>query len=242
MGQQTVAVQRGEVAQGHVSGAVDADAEPGAYGRLELGDDPSQSTLGQARVTAAEVGSSEKASNQLWAWVRDVLETLLLAAVIFVLVNTLTGRYEVQSISMEPTLHEGQYLIVSKLSYWIRPPQRGDVVVLDPPDQRSTIPYIKRVIGLPGDHVQVRDGRVWINGVALNEPYVSGPALYQEDVVLAEDQYLVLGDNRNNSSDSHVWGTLPEENILGKAVFRYWPPEKWGIIPHYPFPELEGNP
>jgi signal peptidase I len=174
--------------------------------------------------------------------VRDVLETLLLAAVIFVLVNTLTGRYEVQSISMEPTLHEGQYLIVSKLSYWIRPPQRGDVVVLDPPDQRSTIPYIKRVIGLPGEHVQVRDGRVWINGVALNEPYVSGPALYQEDVVLAEDQYLVLGDNRNNSSDSHVWGALPEENILGKAVFRYWPPEKWGIIPHYPFPELEGNP
>ena len=242
MGQQTVAVQRGEVSQAHVSDAVDAEVQPGAYGRLELGGDPSQSTLGQARVTATEVGSSVKTSSQLWAWVRDVLETLLLAAVIFVLVNTLTGRYEVQSISMEPTLHEGQYLIVSKLSYWIRPPQRGDVVVLDPPDQRSTIPYIKRVIGLPGEHVQVRDGRVWINGVALNEPYVSGPALYQEDVVLAEDQYLVLGDNRNNSSDSHVWGALPEENILGKAVFRYWPPEKWGIIPHYPFPELEGNP
>jgi len=109
----------------------------------------------------------------VWAWVRDLLETLALAVIIFLVVNTFTGRYEVQSISMEPTLHEGQYLIVSKVSYWLHPPQRGDVVVLDPPDQRSTIPYIKRVVGLPGEHIEVRDGRVWVDGVALNEPYVS---------------------------------------------------------------------
>ena len=184
--------------------------------------------------------AASTAKRQVWAWVRDVLETLVLAVFIFVLVNTLTGRYEVQSISMEPTLHEGQYLIVSKISYWLHPPQRGDVVVLDPPNQRSTIPYIKRVIGLPGEHIEVRDGRVWVDGVALNEPYVSGPALYGEDRVLGADEYLVLGDNRNNSSDSHVWGTLPRDNIVGKTVFRYWPPEKWGTIPHYPFPELEG--
>ena len=174
-----------------------------------------------------------------WAWIRDVVETLVLAAIIFVLVNTLTGRYEVQSISMEPTLHEGQYLIVSKMAYWLHETQRGDIVVLDPPDHRSAIPYIKRVIGLPGEHVVVCDGRVRIDGVALNEPYVSGPALYQEDVILGPDQYLVLGDNRNNSSDSHVWGTLPADNILGKTIFRYWPPEKWGTMPHYGFPELE---
>jgi signal peptidase I len=235
-------VQRVEVSQAHAAGAVGADAQPTVEGIRRLGGDSPQDARGGSLPAEDEIAHSTKAPSQFWAWVRDVLETLLLAAVIFVLVNTLTGRYEVQSISMEPTLHEGQYLIVSKLSYWLRPPQRGDVVVLDPPDQRSTIPYIKRVIGLPGDHIQVRDGRVWIDGVALNEPYVSGPALYQEDVVLAEDEYLVLGDNRNNSSDSHVWGALPRENILGKAVFRYWPPEKWGIIPHYPFPELGGTP
>lgn len=188
------------------------------------------------------VGRPAQSAGRAWAWIRDVFETLLLATFIFVMVNTLTGRYEVQSISMEPTLHEGQYLIVSKISYWLHPPQRGDVVVLDPPDHRSVIPYIKRVVGLPGERVEIRDGRVWINGVALNEPYVSGPVLYEEEFVLDEDEYLVLGDNRNNSSDSHVWGTLPRENIVGKTVFRYWPPEKWGIIPHYAFPELEAMP
>lgn len=180
--------------------------------------------------------------HRVWAWARDVLETLLLAGLIFVLVNTLTGRYEVQSISMEPTLHEGQYLIVSKFAYWLRPPQRGDIVVLDPPDQRSMIPYIKRVIGLPGERVEIRNGRVWIDGVALNEPYVSGPTLYERTFDLKNDEYLVLGDNRNNSSDSHVWGTLPEENLIGKTIFRYWPLEKLGVIPHYVFPELESVP
>jgi signal peptidase I len=172
-------------------------------------------------------------------WVRDLVETLVLALIIFTIVNTLTGRYEVQSISMEPTLHEGQYLIVSKMAYWLHDPQRGDIVVLDPPNGQGSIPYIKRVIGLPQEHIQIRDGRVWVNGIALNEPYISGPPMYQEDIILSDNEYLVLGDNRNNSSDSHVWGTLPEDKIIGKTVFRYWPPEKWGVIPHHSFPELE---
>jgi signal peptidase I len=193
-----------------------------------------------SRSQEASVGQGGK--KRVWAWARDVLETLLLAAVIFLMVNSLTGRYEVQSISMEPTLHEGQYLVVSKFAYWLRPPQRGDIVVLDPPDQRSQIPYIKRLIGLPGDQVEVRNGRVWINGVALNEPYVSGPPLYERTFELRSGEYLVLGDNRNNSSDSHVWGTVPEENLIGKTIFRYWPIDKVGPIPHYVFPELEEAP
>lgn len=187
-----------------------------------------------------EEANQSEAGGRVWAWLRDLVETLLLAALIFVLVNFLTGRYEVQSISMEPTLHEGQYLIVSKVAYWLGEPKRGDIVVLDPPEGRSAIPYIKRVIGLPGEHIEVRDGRVWINGTALNEPYVSGPALYTVDTVLGKDQYLVLGDNRNNSSDSHVWGALSANHIIGRTVFRYWPPDKWGLMPHYGFPELEG--
>jgi len=180
--------------------------------------------------------------SSLGLWLRDLVETLVLAVVIFLLVNTLTGRYEVQSISMEPTLHEGQYLVVSKIAYWFHPPERGDVIVLDPPNGRSEVPYIKRIIGLPGDAVEIRDGRVWIDGVALNEPYISGPPTYQHKRELSAGEYLVLGDNRNNSSDSHVWGALPRENIIGKSIFRYWPPEKWGLIPHYSFPELEGRP
>jgi signal peptidase I len=177
--------------------------------------------------------------NHFWTWIRDLAETLILALIIFAVVNTLTGRYEVQSISMEPTLHEGQFLIVSKIAYWLKSPVRGDIVVLEPPNGQGSIPYIKRIIGLPSEHIQIRDGRVWVNGVALNEPYISGPPMYQEDITLHGDEYLVLGDNRNNSSDSHVWGTLPRDKIIGKTIFRYWPPEKWGVIPHHTFPELE---
>ena len=183
-----------------------------------------------------------EATTTVWAWLRDLLETLTLAVIIFLVVNTFTGRYEVQSISMEPTLHEGQYLIVSKIAYWFHGPERGDIIVLDPPNGRSEIPYIKRVIGLPGERVEVRDGRVWVNNIALNEPYISGPPTYTESYVLGVEEYLVLGDNRNNSSDSHIWGVLPRDNIIGKSIFRYWPPEKWGLIPHYTFPELEVAP
>ncbi len=174
--------------------------------------------------------------------VRDLLETALLSLFIFLILNSLTGRYEVQSVSMEPTLHADQFVLVSKASYHLHAPQRGDIVVFDPPQHRSEIPYVKRIIGLPGEHVTVRQGRVWINGIAINEPYISGPPTYPVDRTLGEDEYFVLGDNRNNSSDSHVWGTLPKENIIGKVVFCYWPPEKWEVFPHYTYPELEGSP
>lgn len=172
------------------------------------------------------------------SWLQDVLETLLLAAILFLVINTLTGRYQVHGQSMEPSLHDGQYLIASKVVYWLHHPERGDVVVLDPPGEQSAVPYIKRVIGLPGDVVEVREQRVWVNGVALNEPYISAPPNYSGNWVVAEEQYFVLGDNRNNSSDSHAWGLLARDRVLGKAIISYWPPETWGTIPHYTFPEL----
>ncbi len=173
------------------------------------------------------------------SWLQDTLETLLLAVILFLIINTLTGRYQVHGQSMEPSLHDGQYLIASKVVYWLHPPERGDVIVLDPPAGQSPVPYIKRVIGLPGDIVEVREQRVWVNGVALNEPYINAPPTYTGNWVLGEGQYFVLGDNRNNSSDSHAWGLLARERILGKAIFSYWPPTSWGIIPHYSFPELQ---
>lgn len=173
------------------------------------------------------------------SWLQDTLETLLLAAILFFVINTLTGRYQVHGQSMEPSLHDGQYLIASKVAYWLHPPERGDVVVLDPPTQNGSVPYIKRVIGLPGDLVEVRDQRVWVNGIALNEPYINAPPNYPGNWVVGEDEYFVLGDNRNNSSDSHSWGLLPKDHIIGKAFFSYWPPEYLGKIPHYTFPELQ---
>ena len=176
------------------------------------------------------------------SWLQDVVETLLLAVILFLVINTLTGRYQVHGTSMEPSLHNGQYLLASKVAYWLHTPERGDIIVLDPPGEQSEVPYIKRVIGLPGDVVEAHDRRIWVNGVALNEPYINAPPNYTGNWVVTEDEYFVLGDNRNNSSDSHVWGTLPKENIIGKVVFCYWPPEKWEVFPHYTYPELEGSP
>lgn len=195
-----------------------------------------------AEVTTLSADTTPALNGSSWrTGLQEFLETILLAVVIFLVVNTITGRYQVQSVSMEPTLHEGQYIIASKVTYWFHPPERGDIVVLNPP-QPSDLPYIKRVIGLPGDQVEVHDGRVWINGVALNEPYISGPPLYNGSWTIEPGKYLVLGDNRNNSSDSHIWGLLPRNDILGKAIFRYWPLNKFGPITHYSYPELEAKP
>lgn len=175
------------------------------------------------------------------SWLQEALETILLAVILYLIINTLTGRYQVHGLSMVPSLHNGQYLIASKVTYWLHEPERGDVVVLDPPNTNidPVIPYLKRVIGLPGDVVEVREQQVWVNGIALNEPYINAPPSYSGNWVVEPDTYFVLGDNRNNSSDSHSWGLLPEDNILGKAFFSYWPPEYWGVIPHYTFPELD---
>ena len=198
-----------------------------------------------ADVTAEPAQDADEAEPSLGrsfgirSWLQDALETVLLAVILFLVINTLTGRYQVHGLSMEPSLHDGQYLIASKVAFWLHPPQRGDVVVLEPPTGQSEVPYIKRLIGLPGDVVEVREQRVWVNGIALNEPYISAPPAYEGNWVVGEDQYLVLGDNRNNSSDSHAWGLLARDRILGKAIFSYWPPESWGPIPHYSFPELE---
>ncbi len=172
------------------------------------------------------------------SWLQDLLETLLLAAIIFLVINTLTGRYQVHGQSMEPSLYGNQYLIASKVTYWLHPPERGDIVVLRPPAGQGSIPFIKRIIGIPGDIVEAREGKIWVNGIALNEPYVSAPVAYTNRWIVTDGMYLVLGDNRNNSSDSHAWGLLPRENIIGKAVLCYWPPEHWGLIPHYSYEEL----
>jgi len=167
---------------------------------------------------------------------REILETALLTLVVFLVLNTLTGRFQVRGQSMEPTLHNGQYLVVSKLAYWLRPPERGDIVVFHPPNGVSD-DYIKRIVGLPGERVKIRNGAVHVDGAIIEEPYAESQGAYSGSWELGPDEYFVLGDNRLNSSDSHMWGTLPGDNIVGKAWLCYWPPEAWGPVDHHEFPQ-----
>jgi len=163
--------------------------------------------------------------------VREIIETLLLTFFIFWLVNSLVGRYRIDGSSMNPTLQNGQYLLINNISYLMDEPERGDVIVFHHP--ASELNLIKRVIALPGDHVEVQNNQVMVNGVHLDEPYIQAAPSYINSWDVPEDNYFVLGDNRNNSSDSHNWGYLPEENIVGKAMFIYWPPGDWSPVPHY---------
>ncbi|MCJ7715316.1 MAG: signal peptidase I [Anaerolineales bacterium] len=159
----------------------------------------------------------------------DILETLLLSVVLFFLINAVSARIKIDGSSMEPNLHHGEFVIVSKINYRIGEPARGDVVVFDFP-RNITEEYIKRVIGLPGEHIRVEDGILYINGIMLSEPYLNLVPQYEGEWVVAEDTLFVLGDNRNNSSDSHTWGLVPLNNVIGEALLVYWPPDSWGLI------------
>jgi signal peptidase I len=159
---------------------------------------------------------------------------------IFFLIQTVIRNFRVVGTSMVNNLHDGQYLIIDKLSYnpylvefvGVGGPKRGDVVVFEPP-RRPGEDYVKRIIGLPGEKVQVTKGQVFINDQPLAEPFEPIPGSYsmQNPVIVPEGQVFVLGDNRNNSNDSHNWGPLPVENIVGRAWLSYWPPDLWGVIP-----------
>lgn len=167
-------------------------------------------------------------------WTRfalDMLETVILAVVLFVVINAVSARVRVDGFSMRPTLEDGEFVLVSKLSYVWSDVERGDIVVfhfpLNPDEE-----LIKRVIGLPGDRVKVQDGQVFVNGQMLNEPYIAQTPYYSGEWTVEDGFLFVLGDNRNNSNDSKDWGFLPAENVVGKAVLIYWPPPMWGFLEH----------
>ncbi|MDX1417409.1 MAG: signal peptidase I [Candidatus Promineifilaceae bacterium] len=163
--------------------------------------------------------------------VREIVETLLLTFFIFWLVHSLVGRYRIDGSSMSPTLLDGEYLIINNVSYMLDDPAKGDIVVFRHP--RNELNLIKRVVGVPGDHIEISNGTVWVNGEVQDEPFIAESTNYNGSWDVPEGQIFVLGDNRNNSSDSHSWGFLPEENLLGKAMFVYWPPSDWGQVEHH---------
>jgi len=165
---------------------------------------------------------------------REVIETILLTVLIYAAVNFATGRFKVEGSSMEPSVHPNQYVLVDKITYRLSAPQRGDVVVFNYP-LATDRDFIKRIIGLPGETVAVSNGEVTVNGQPLTEPYIAAPPVSGGTWHLGPNQYFVMGDNRNNSSDSRSWGPLERKYLIGKAVLTYWPPTNWGLVPHYTY-------
>ena len=186
---------------------------------------------------------------------RQIIETLLLAIVIFLLLRLLVQNFRVDGASMQPTLQSGQYLLVNKAIYFnVKPstlrkfipfvnhsnkgrtiyffhsPHRGEVVVFQFPRDRSR-DFIKRIVGLPGETIELRHGVLYIDGRAMEEKYLKEKGdVNMPPQVIPEGQYFLVGDNRTNSSDSRSWGPVPRKNIVGKASFRYWPFSKFGFV------------
>lgn len=165
---------------------------------------------------------------------REIVETVILVIAVYTLVNLLTERRVVEGASMQPSFETGEWVIVDRVSYFLDAPQRGDVVILDLPDQDEDL--IKRVIGLPGETVEIHDEQVFVNGVQIDEPYINAPPRYRGSWTLGPDQFFVLGDNRNNSRDSHVFGPVDRTEVIGRAWVIYWPPQDWSVIPRYDYP------
>lgn len=161
----------------------------------------------------------------------EIFQTLIMALIFYFLIDSFFPRVRVENISMKPTLQPGELLLVNKLSYRLGEPHHGDVIVFHYPGNPSE-DYIKRLIGLPGDDIRVENGLVYINNQPMNEPYIAAPPAYNGDWKIPEDSYFVLGDNRNQSSDSHSWGFVPKDLIVGKALIIYWPLDQVKTLYH----------
>jgi len=196
-------------------------------------DDPAMKGMKAVGITTARKPVKQEEN----AWV-ETLKTVGLSIVLALGIRHFVAeaRY-IPSESMVPTLQVNDRLIVEKIGYHFHNPERGDIIVFWPPDQlRQQNPsikdaFIKRVIGLPGETVEVRNGTVYINNQPIKENYTAAPPDYQwGPKTIPDNQYLVLGDNRNNSFDSHFWGNVPRQNIIGRAIVRFWPLNRMGEI------------
>jgi signal peptidase I len=182
----------------------------------------------------------------------EIVETLVLTLIIFLVIQNFVAQpYKVQQQSMEHTLEPDQYVLVDKLTPRIDVYKRGDIVVFSPPAdwaQDDGTPFIKRVIGIGGDEIEIRDGLVYVNDVAIDEPYLyaDSPGDPAQPTVASQDRWLVptgelflMGDHRANSADSRSFGPVPVANIIGRAWLRYWPIGTFGILPTPTHPELD---
>ncbi len=176
----------------------------------------------------------EKQAQSRATWITHIIEyaqVFLLAFIIYFVVDyAILARVRVEEVSMRPTIMPGDRALVSKLAYRFNDPERGEVVVFHSPTEKAD--YIKRVIGIPGDTIEINDGVVRVNGLVLDEPYLAESPRYAGNWTVPEDSLFVLGDNRNQSSDSHEWGYIPDYSIIGKAFMVYWPPSEIKVLQH----------
>ncbi len=198
---------------------------------------PEDIKLDRSTVATQDTQQTNRES-KFWQRSRENFQIIAIALALALLIRAFVAepRY-IPSDSMLPTLEVGDRLVVEKISYHFRPPATGEIIVFDPPQQLQIQGYaknqafIKRVIGTPGQTVQVQNGKVYLNGTPLKENYIAEPPAYNmESVQVPEDQLFVMGDNRNNSNDSHVWGFLPKQNVIGHACFRFWPFSRIGRV------------
>jgi signal peptidase I len=174
------------------------------------------------------LGRAEERTRAFARGILEVLQALAIAVLISVGLNLFVVQVtEVRQKSMESTLLSGDRVLVSKIDYRISAPERGDIIVFKPPIDTS-IPYVKRVVGIPGDTVDLREGRVVVNGQVLDEPYAFGQTQVRGGPIrfpfkVPPDRLFVLGDNRPVSGDSREWGAVPVENVVGKVILKFWP-------------------
>lgn len=171
------------------------------------------------------------------AFFREILITAILAVAMFFTIQATIETFVVVGPSMMPSFESGQRLMVNKVVYRLHEPERGDVIVFESPNGQHD-DYIKRIIALPGDTVEIKNEAVYVNGSKLNEPYIKDQASYTlGEQKIPENNYFVLGDNRDNSNDSHRGWVVPYENMIGKAWLTIWPYRIWGLVPEYPLQE-----
>lgn len=166
--------------------------------------------------------NKDKKPKTTGAVVWEFVQTLIMAAALYFAIDFCVARVRVENVSMETSFTEGELLMVNRLNYKFNEPERGDVVIFKAPTEPNK-DYIKRMIGLPGDQILIKEGKLFINGNEIQEPWVHEQMAYEGEWTVPENAYFVLGDNRNHSSDSHSWGFVPRENLVGDAFFCYWP-------------------
>ena len=159
--------------------------------------------------------------------IREVVETITLTLLIVLIIRFAVENFRVDGQSMEPTLHNGEYILVDKVVYLFHPPERGDVIVFKYP-QNPQVDFVKRIIAIPGDTISVVGQTVTVDGVVLNEFYVNkddpnNPFSSFKNHPVGPNEYFVMGDNRSSSCDSRVWGTVSKDRIIGRIFARYWP-------------------
>lgn len=163
----------------------------------------------------------------------ETLQTVVMALILYFLIDLVLGRVRVENISMEPTLMPGEFIMVNKMAYRYGSYHRGDVVIFHYP-RNPAEDYIKRVIGLPGDDIVIGNGKVLVNNMELKEVYISAEPQYNGSWKVPDGQIFVLGDNRNQSSDSHSWGFVPFDLVVGRALAVYWPLENLKLLNQVP--------